>query len=329
MEPVQPAVHTLSSHAVLPSPSPFFPITSWADQVEADLSRKQSYKSFKDCNSNQSCKRRRFQLPHKPHKKQSNNNYQHKNNDNKRPAEEQVASPNPLTSITPQLIDNTTITSSTFAAENTSDPQPQPKPHPPQQQSTSGDKKKARKKRKRRDNPDEDGKKIFVGGISFEDAGYTVSNDNQTLAYLRSSKFSQIFYNFGKVKRIQGHWQSGFCFVVYSTRHSAKQAVKYLSMYVIRKKIVKDLRDNVAAQGVLPLPSFYVRWPENKRGGQPSSTPSSTDDNDVEMLEHEVEKLLQDLKVSCNKDDDDEYDDGDSMEDDTSVETPPIVCRSM
>jgi len=101
----------------------------------------------------------------------------------------------------------------------------------------------------------EEGKKIFVGGLSFSDLEGKVGCHK--LKEERIKKYTQIFHKFGKVARIQGHWNAKFCFVVYSKRQDAKRAMKYLSQHPVRKSMVKQvtLKSNVVLS-----PSFYVRW---------------------------------------------------------------------
>jgi len=171
------------------------------------------------------------------------------------------------TATNPALCNN--IAGSTHECQPSTDAKPGETPDPATKKAKKNKKK---KKKSKKNSSAEDGKKIFVGGVAFENCGYTLSDENETLAYLRSQMFSHIFHHFGKVKRIQGHWTSGYCFVVYAKRRDAKQAIRYLSLYPIRKKIVHDLRDRAAAQGVLPLPSFYVRWPTTSTSSSSSST---------------------------------------------------------
>lgn len=186
-----------------------------------------------------------------------------------------------------------------------------------------------KKKKKDRSSASEEGKKVFVGGIKFESDPF-LSNDNETLASLRQYKFSQIFYLFGKVTRVQGHWNSGYCFVVFAKRRSAKLAVKCLAMAPVRRKVIKNLRDDMAPSGVMPLPTFYARWPSSPQSASshPSATPSSAlpaqlgckgrheeeDEEDVQMAwldgkkeeeinEEDVERLMREL-LKLNEEED-------------------------
>jgi hypothetical protein len=135
-------------------------------------------------------------------------------------------------------------------------------------------KRRKRKGKKRNYSTAEEGKKLFVGGIKFEDCDALLSNNNETLEALRHQKFSQIFYLFGAVNRVQGHWSSGYCFVVFSTQKAAKLAFKCLALAPVRRKVVQNLRDGVGPTGILPLPSFYVRWANNPSSSPRPATPT-------------------------------------------------------
>jgi len=136
--------------------------------------------------------------------------------------------------------------------------------------------KKKKKNKKRNYSVAEEGKKIFVGGIKFENCDAMLSNSNETLETLRHSKFVQMFYLFGAVNRVQGHWDKGYCFVVFTHRRAAKLAIRCLSFAPVRQKVVQNLQDKIAPTGVLPLPSFYVRWASNPPRNTPTSSPLSS-----------------------------------------------------
>ena len=150
-------------------------------------------------------------------------------------------------------------------------------------------KKKTKKSsKKKRCSTAEEGKKVFVGGIKFEDCDAMLSNQNETLETLRHQKFTHIFYLFGAVMRIQGHWNNGYpllflslfffllsilsfpppyyffdlwryCFVVFATKRAARLAIRCLSYAPVRKRIVQNLQDGVVSSIhslSSPLPSF-------------------------------------------------------------------------
>lgn len=63
------------------------------------------------------------------------------------------------------------------------------------------------RKTPRNTSTNEEGKKIFVGGFSFSEDGKGITKKD-TEEKIR--RFSQIFYKFGKVSRIQGHWAAKY-----------------------------------------------------------------------------------------------------------------------
>ncbi len=60
----------------------------------------------------------------------------------------------------------------------------------------------------KKNNKNEEGKKIFVGSVSFENSNGDITNEGRTLMESRIQLLIQIFKHFGEIKRIQGHWKS-------------------------------------------------------------------------------------------------------------------------
>jgi len=67
--------------------------------------------------------------------------------------------------------------------------------------------KKQKKHPPRTTSTNEEGRKIFVGGLSFSDV-----EGKDKLKEERVKKYTQIFHKFGKVSRIQGHWSAKYLF---------------------------------------------------------------------------------------------------------------------
>lgn len=147
---------------------------------------------------------------------------------------------------------------------------------------------------------EDDGCKIFVGGIMFDDLealkktkdGYTVSAEViahiQKLKNERLLEIIRIFSRFGTVVRVKQFLEKRHIFITYDNKSSALQALRTLKPLEVRKKIVQEIRERLRAEDrqtiVSPRSNFYVRWPhhvDSEDGYSPrsyfsgSSAPSS------------------------------------------------------
>jgi hypothetical protein len=140
---------------------------------------------------------------------------------------------------------------------------------------------------------EDDGCKIFVGGIMFDDLealkktkdGYSASEEViahiQKLKNERLIEIIRIFSRFGTVVRVKQFLEKRHIFITYDNKNSALQALRALKPLEVRKKIVQEVRERLRAEDrqtlVSPRSNFYVRWPhhvESEDGGYSSTSRS-------------------------------------------------------
>lgn len=140
---------------------------------------------------------------------------------------------------------------------------------------------------------EDDGCKIFVGGIMFDDLealkktkdGYSASEEViahiQKLKNERLIEIIRIFSRFGTVVRVKQFLEKRHIFITYDNKNSALQALRALKPLEVRKKIVQEVRERLRAEDrqtlVSPRSNFYVRWPhhvESEDGGYSSASRS-------------------------------------------------------
>eukprot|EP00026_Physarum_polycephalum_P004692 Phypoly_transcript_04715.p1 GENE.Phypoly_transcript_04715~~Phypoly_transcript_04715.p1 ORF type:complete len:607 (+),score=136.27 Phypoly_transcript_04715:163-1983(+) len=140
---------------------------------------------------------------------------------------------------------------------------------------------------------EDDGCKIFVGGIMFDDLealkktkdGYSASEEViahiQKLKNERLIEIIRIFSRFGTVVRVKQFLEKRHIFITYDNKNSALQALRALKPLEVRKKIVQEVRERLRAEDrqtlVSPRSNFYVRWPhhvESEDGGYSSNSRS-------------------------------------------------------
>lgn len=140
---------------------------------------------------------------------------------------------------------------------------------------------------------EDDGCKIFVGGIMFDDLealkktkdGYSASEEViahiQKLKNERLIEIIRIFSRFGTVVRVKQFLEKRHIFITYDNKNSALQALRTLKPLEVRKKIVQEVRERLRAEDrqtlVSPRSNFYVRWPhhvESEDGGYSSTSRS-------------------------------------------------------
>lgn len=126
---------------------------------------------------------------------------------------------------------------------------------------------------------EDDGCKIFVGGIMFDDLealkktkdGYSASEEViahiQKLKNERLIEIIRIFSRFGTVVRVKQFLEKRHIFITYDNKNSALQALRALKPLEVRKKIVQEVRERLRAEDrqtlVSPRSNFYVRWPHH------------------------------------------------------------------
>ena len=116
----------------------------------------------------------------------------------------------------------------------------------------------------------ERGKKLFVGGLKFQDLSNNCDDDDDErrarLKLGRIEYFQRWFSVFGRVDYIKEHWDEGYCHVVYKSKQDARAALSKLRSYEVRKKLADETAEMIIQRGqpveFCPSPSFYIRWPK-------------------------------------------------------------------
>jgi len=118
--------------------------------------------------------------------------------------------------------------------------------------------------------PQDDDRKLFVGGLNLEDLkklNITLDpTSEKTLKRTRSNHLFKLFAQFGQIEKIRDftHTQNHF-FVTYSDPTSCQKAIGALDNYDERRRLVKEIKDNLTKTGgkkeALNAPNahFYVR----------------------------------------------------------------------
>ncbi|EGC37373.1 hypothetical protein DICPUDRAFT_150037 [Dictyostelium purpureum] len=107
-------------------------------------------------------------------------------------------------------------------------------------------------------------KKVFVGGITFND----IEND-ENLKKLRIQKIVHLFQSFGMVSKTNFHWNKGFFFIIYSNSKVAQTVVQSFSSFKKKQKYIDTIKDQLLKEfkdiKATPNPNFYVRFPSNNK----------------------------------------------------------------
>ena len=150
---------------------------------------------------------------------------------------------------------------------------------------------KLEKERILKEDKEEEGRKVFVGKLSFEDIN-SASLDPFTKRHLierRKSELMTILKSYGDFEKIKENWEKQFLFVIYNDSQAAEKAVADLSQFPVKKKIIAEIRKNLKSTATNPLaappPNFYVRWPKNTKKPEPPQ----------EDVQDEVQETYSDL----------------------------------
>eukprot|EP01090_Pellita_catalonica_P013197 TRINITY_DN3064_c0_g1_i1.p2 TRINITY_DN3064_c0_g1~~TRINITY_DN3064_c0_g1_i1.p2 ORF type:complete len:314 (-),score=64.65 TRINITY_DN3064_c0_g1_i1:1041-1982(-) len=111
---------------------------------------------------------------------------------------------------------------------------------------------------------EERGRKIFIGGVIFDDIENIGVSFVEDLKKLRTELLEEIFHSLGDVCRIAPKWSKRYCHVVYKTRAQAKRVFATLSSTEKRKQILAQINQDLLDNGIPEIatpPNFYVRWP--------------------------------------------------------------------
>jgi len=128
--------------------------------------------------------------------------------------------------------------------------------------------------------------KLFFGGIVFadlvekfnallEEAKEPTTPTSWSLDSLkaeRASCFIAMISEFGRTRRIKPNWEKRYCHVVYEDKDDACRAFAAFSSTEERKLIAEEMRKRAQTAHtpsfVVPLPTFYVRWPKKPSPGK-------------------------------------------------------------
>ncbi|EGG22869.1 RNA-binding region RNP-1 domain-containing protein [Cavenderia fasciculata] len=112
-------------------------------------------------------------------------------------------------------------------------------------------------------------KKIFIGGIKFDDL--TDEEERQ----VRILKILHLFQSLGKIESVDAHWEKGYCFITYLQHGIAQRVVQQMSNHTKRSKMLQNIKSSLSRDNLnvkcTPLPTFYVRLPSNKSNNNGSN----------------------------------------------------------
>jgi len=116
------------------------------------------------------------------------------------------------------------------------------------------------------------GRKIFIGGIKFDDITKKVTDGKLTIENSkiiimeRINYLKKIFQKFGTIEKYEETWEKGYTFIVFQNKNDAKTCLSVLKNYKLRRSAVKEIRKLIKSEGkdpddITPDPKFYLRWP--------------------------------------------------------------------
>merc|ERR1712137_174530 len=110
---------------------------------------------------------------------------------------------------------------------------------------------------------EEKGRKLFVGNII---------NESDNPAKCTTGLLVAIFSKYGSIEVVRFHLSSKYAFIVFHNKEDASKALYDFKNYKVRcswvNTITKQLKKNEEQASLLPFvpkPSFYCRWPKDKR----------------------------------------------------------------